>query len=88
VTLDERGLPAQLSGTCQDVTDARRAQADSIARQKLESLGTLASGIAHDFNNLLAGVLAHAELALEELDGQLREIRKKSVKWSMEKETN
>ena len=42
-----------LFGACQDITDSRRAQEESVARQKLESVGTLASGIAHDFNNLL-----------------------------------
>src|SRR5882762_11215898 len=42
-------------------------QEELLAKQKLESLGTLASGIAHDFNNLLGGVLAHSELALFEL---------------------
>uniref|UniRef100_Q025N6 histidine kinase n=1 Tax=Solibacter usitatus (strain Ellin6076) TaxID=234267 RepID=Q025N6_SOLUE len=46
-----------------DITDAKRAQFEAFARQKLESLGTLASGIAHDFNNLLGAVLAQAELA-------------------------
>ena len=46
-----------------DITEARRAQFEAFARQKLESLGTLASGIAHDFNNLLGAVLAQAELA-------------------------
>ena len=46
-----------------DVTEVRRAQGEAFARQKLESLGTLASGIAHDFNNLLSAVLAQAELA-------------------------
>ncbi len=45
-----------------DITEARRAQFEAFARQKLESLGTLASGIAHDFNNLLGAVLAQAEL--------------------------
>jgi len=54
-------------GTCQDITDIRRAQETVLARQKLESIGTLAGGIAHDFNNLLAGVLAEAELAATEL---------------------
>ena len=49
------------------MTDARRAQEESFARQKLESLGTLASGIAHDFNNLLGAVLAQTELAMAEL---------------------
>ena len=36
-----------------DVTDTRRAQEESFAKQKLETIGTLAGGIAHDFNNLL-----------------------------------
>lgn len=54
-------------GSCIDITDAKRAQEQSVARQKLESLGTLASGIAHDFNNLLGAVLAQTELAMAEL---------------------
>ena len=66
VSLDEEGS-LHVFGACQDVTDVRRAQEESISRQKLESVGTLASGIAHDFNNLLGGVLAQAELALAEL---------------------
>ena len=54
-------------GSCVDITDLKRTQEEHLARQKLESVGTLAGGIAHDFNNLLGGVLAHAELALSEL---------------------
>jgi PAS domain S-box-containing protein len=49
-----------------DITDARRSRQESFAKQKLESVGTLASGIAHDFNNLLGAVLAQAELAVSE----------------------
>ena len=64
VQQDEEGLPARIFGTCQDITESRRAQEESLARQRLESLGMLANGIAHDFNNLLGGVLAQAELAL------------------------
>ena len=67
VLLDDDGSPERIFGACQDVTDARRAQEESFARQKLESLGTLASGIAHDFNNLLGAVLAQTELAMAEL---------------------
>jgi PAS domain S-box-containing protein len=66
VLVDEEGAPARLFGTCQDITESRRAQEESFGRQKLETLGTLASGIAHDFNNLLGGVLAQADLALTE----------------------
>jgi PAS domain S-box-containing protein len=66
-----RGLDETVDGwigIVTDVTDARRAQEESFARQKLESVGTLAGGIAHDFNNLLGGVLAQVELALIELE--------------------
>src|SRR3974390_985654 len=66
VSPDEDGLPARMFGACQDITESRRAQQEDFARQKLESVGTLAGGIAHDFNNLLGGVLAQAELALAE----------------------
>jgi signal transduction histidine kinase/CheY-like chemotaxis protein len=66
VRLDEDGTPVRIFGTCQDITDTRRVQQESFTRQKLETLGTLASGIAHDFNNLLGGVLAQAELGLSE----------------------
>jgi len=86
VMLDEDGSPERMFGACQDVTDARRAQEESFARQKLESLGTLASGIAHDFNNLLGAVLAQAELATAEIesgcrpDDELKQIRDVAVR--------
>jgi PAS domain S-box-containing protein len=67
LVLDEQGSPARLTGTCQDITDVRRAQEESTARQKLESVGVLAAGIAHDFNNLLGGILAEAELMAQDL---------------------
>jgi PAS domain S-box-containing protein len=67
VLLDENGMPAHMVGTCQDITDSRRAQNEAFARQKLESIGTLASGIAHDFNNMLGGILAQSELTLTEI---------------------
>ncbi len=67
VLLDEEDSPRHIFGACPDVTDDRRAQEETLAHQKLETMGTLANGIAHDFNNLLGGVLAQAELALSEL---------------------
>jgi PAS domain S-box-containing protein len=50
-----------------DITDLKRAQQETLARQKLESMGLMASGIAHDFNNLLGSILTTSELVLSEL---------------------
>jgi PAS domain S-box-containing protein len=66
-------------GSCIDITDLKRTQEEHLAKQKLESVGTLAGGIAHDFNNLLGGVLAHADLALAEFgngSGPAEELQK------------
>src|ERR1017187_4781063 len=46
-----------------DVTALRRAEADRLILNKLESTGILAGGIAHDFNNLLTVILLNLELA-------------------------
>jgi PAS domain S-box-containing protein len=51
-----------------DISGLKRDREQMLARQKLESLGVLASGIAHDFNNLLGCILADSELALSESD--------------------
>lgn len=37
------------------------------ARQRLESVGTLAGGIAHEFNNLLVPIQLYTEMAIEDL---------------------
>jgi PAS domain S-box-containing protein len=63
---DADGRIHRLVGCCSDLTELRHIQEQALARQKLESMGVLASGIAHDFNNLLGGILASAELALAE----------------------
>jgi PAS domain S-box-containing protein len=61
------GRLAGYIGSCTDITQLKRSREETLARQKLETVGRLAGGIAHDFNNLLGGVLAQAELALTEL---------------------
>ena len=61
----------RIIGACIDMTDFKRSQEQAFARQKLESLGLLASGIAHDFNNLVGGILALTELgALNVAEGR------------------
>jgi PAS domain S-box-containing protein len=71
ISMDEEGRALQVFGTVQDITDEKRAQRESLARHKLESLGTMAGGIAHDFNNLLTAALSRAELGLVDLDAGL-----------------
>ncbi len=88
VVLDEEGGTVRMFGAAQDITDLRRAQEESFARQKLETLGTLANGIAHDFNNLLGAVLAQADVALAECaagsspEEELERIRNASLRGS------
>jgi two-component system cell cycle sensor histidine kinase/response regulator CckA len=74
IARDASGKAWRVIGTMQDLTtrknaetELRRAHEETLARQKLESIGVLAGGIAHDFNNLLGGILAQAELAATEL---------------------
>jgi PAS domain S-box-containing protein len=63
---NETGRIHRIVGCCLDFTDLKRSQEEALARQKLESVRTLAGGIAHDFNNLLGAALAQADVALDE----------------------
>ncbi|MBV9500236.1 MAG: PAS domain S-box protein, partial [Acidobacteriaceae bacterium] len=65
--LGANGMPDYGVALIEDITEIKRTQEEALARQKLESVGVLASGIAHDFNNLLGGILAEAELAQTDL---------------------
>ena len=65
--LGSDGKPIHGLAMIEDITEIKRTQEDTLFRQKLESVGTLAGGIAHDFNNLLGGIRAQAELATAEL---------------------
>ena len=46
-----------------DITEHKRAEADRLILNKLESTGILAGGIAHDFNNLLSVIVLNLEMA-------------------------
>jgi len=48
-----------------DMTEQNSLERQVREKQKLESIGLLASGIAHDFNNILVGIIGRASLAAE-----------------------
>lgn len=65
-----RGVFLGYVGSCLDITDLKQAQEETLSRQKLESMGLMATGIAHDFNNLLGTIIASADLlATEQAEG-------------------
>lgn len=71
---DSEGNLTGLEGTCQDITERKRAEdahesleAQLRESQKMEAIGTLAGGIAHDFNNILAAILGNVEIAIQEV---------------------
>ncbi|MFB3111321.1 MAG: nitrogen regulation protein NR(II) [Gemmatimonadales bacterium] len=87
VVLDARDQPIGVVTTCEDLTEAKRAEAEREQlqvriqqSQKLESLAVLAGGVAHDFNNVLTGILGYASLVLSELPPQASHLLDKVVK--------
>ncbi|MCG8421001.1 MAG: PAS domain S-box protein [Proteobacteria bacterium] len=67
-TRDQRGDVREYIGTITDITDRKRAEqeqrrleAQLRQKQKIESLGVMASGIAHEINNPLFALLINVD---------------------------
>ena len=64
-------VPFRQIGVVLDISDRKRAEAERLRLDKLESIGTLAGGIAHDFNNILTAIMGNIGLAM--LDGKVED---------------
>jgi len=51
-----------LQAIIRDVSERRYLEEQLQLRQRMDSVGALASGIAHDFNNILVGIMGFADL--------------------------
>jgi len=60
--LNRAGKLTGYTHTLQDITEARRLEAQFQHAQRMEAIGTLAGGIAHDFNNVLMAIQGHTRL--------------------------
>ncbi|MCX7984562.1 MAG: PAS domain S-box protein [Bacteroidetes bacterium] len=69
--VDEHGSLNEIIGYVFDDTRRHELEQQVIQKQKLESIGVLASGIAHDFNNILGIILAYTA-RLEQTSAQQR----------------
>jgi two-component system cell cycle sensor histidine kinase/response regulator CckA len=67
-----------LQAIIRDVSERRRLEDQLQLRQRMDSIGTLASGIAHDFNNVLAGIMGYADVLRIDAEG-LRPVQRESV---------
>jgi PAS domain S-box-containing protein len=53
---------------CRDIRERRKLEEQLRLRQRMDSIGELASGIAHDFNNILVAIVGYTELL--EIEGE------------------
>jgi PAS domain S-box-containing protein len=59
------GRPELLLALTEDVTRAKRVEAELRQAQKMEAIRQLTGGIAHDFNNLLGVIIGNVEFLID-----------------------
>lgn len=57
-----------ISGTIQDITERKQAEAEMQKLERLKTVGMLAGGIAHDFNNILTGIFGNISVVRSKLE--------------------
>ncbi len=60
--LDEKGDISRFLEIIEDITESRKAEAETIRVSQLAALGELAAGVAHEINNPINGIINYAEL--------------------------
>jgi PAS domain S-box-containing protein len=81
---DKNGAIILVGAIVADVTEQKRAEAQVVQAQRIDSLGQLTGGIAHDFNNLLTSILLNADVLASVLDDKLRPLAE-SVRMAAER---
>ncbi len=57
-----------VTGTIQDITERKQAEAEMQKLERLKTVGMLAGGIAHDFNNILTGIFGNMSVVRSKLE--------------------
>jgi signal transduction histidine kinase/CheY-like chemotaxis protein len=63
---DQSDLPRGTLIVFREITQRKRSEEEQIRTQRLAAVGELSAGISHNLNNILTGILAPADLLLEE----------------------
>src|SRR5205823_596398 len=76
---DAQGRPLSMTGIAMDITERKEAEAARHAMahgERLRALGEMASGVAHDLNQSLALITGYSEIAHQELDREVPDVRR------------
>ena len=68
---DKNGNFTGYRGIDRNITEKTQLENQLQIRQRMDSIGTLASGIAHDFNNILSIIAGFLEMVIDADKGKL-----------------